>query len=548
MRNIVKYDATTHNNSIKSGNFNLGVNDTSSNLTGFHNGITPINGGYTIYINKASNGPSIYSPKNDDELIDIVKHLSGTVYSVNDALNWILGQSTMTVVNHNYPNIVTDGLTLNVDASFVSSYPKSNTEWYDLSGNGYDSTLNNGPTFNSDNGGSIVLDGSNDYIDFGSDINISPDNQGWTTEFWVKTDSSGTLQNFMSAESDEFNANWLAIRNGKMAIWNRSPGTWRDGNTTLQSNTIYQVVFICDPGGTTYRFYLNGDIEGGNYSTYSFNSSYSSLSVRYLGRYEFGGSYSRYFNGNFYSSKFYNRALTTEEVQQNYYAGLQRLVPTDGLMISLNPTNTNLYATSTTTAYDISGEGNNGTLLNGVSVTSTNEGSWDFDGSNDYINIPFNSGGMDFSGGQTICMWLKPHTGASNARRNPYNQAYGGSGTITHEMSGTFSYYFGTNGGNSSPYVGRGSSFTVNENELAFIVVSRDQSLGTCKWYKNGVLSTTNTAGGYSSTNNGSSPITIGDGYTSNFVGDIFDVKVYNRGLTDDEVSIIYNSTKTKYE
>ena len=120
MRNIVKYDeVTTNQNSIKSGNFNLGVNDTATNLTGFYNGITPINGGYTIYKDKTSNGPSIYSPKNDDELIDIVEHLSGTIYSVTDAINWVNSKGDLTITNNNYPNIVTDGLVLNLDAGFV---------------------------------------------------------------------------------------------------------------------------------------------------------------------------------------------------------------------------------------------------------------------------------------------------------------------------------------------------------------------------------------------------------------------------------------------
>ena len=65
MRNIVKYDIlATQGNSIKSGNFNLGVNDTPSTLTGFYNGITPINGGYTIYINKASNGRTTHNQFN----------------------------------------------------------------------------------------------------------------------------------------------------------------------------------------------------------------------------------------------------------------------------------------------------------------------------------------------------------------------------------------------------------------------------------------------------------------------------------------------------
>ena len=543
MRNIVKYDTlTTQGNSIKSGNFNLGVNDTPSTLTGFYNGITPINGGYTIYINKASNGPSIYSPKNDDELIDIVKHLSGTVYSVNDALNWILNQSTMTVVNHNYPNIVTDGLVLNLDAGLVSSYPKNGTKWVDLSGNNNHVQIFNGPTFTELNGGSLLFDGTDDFADLPYDSSM--DNGKLTLSVWIKSDFTvGPRSRHYIFDGVGHRSAIFVDEPNTLSFFVRTSSGFKQinyVNSIISSNTWLNIVGTYN--GQSVDLYVNGSlVSSESYSGDVLSSTTPGRLMDYVsGTYETEGYVS--------SFMMYDRGLTSEEVQQNYYAGLQRLVPTDGLMISLNPTNTNLYATSPTTAYDISGEGNNGTLLNGVSVTSTNEGSWDFDGSNDYINIPFNSGGMDFSGGQTICMWLKPHTGASNARRNPYNQAYGGSGTITHEMSGVFSYYFGTNGGNGSPYVGRGTSFTVNENELAFIVVSRDQSLGTCKWYKNGVLSTTSTAGGYSSTNNGSSPITIGDGYTNNFVGDIFDVKVYNRGLTDDEVSIIYNSTKTKYE
>jgi len=54
MSNTIKYDASSViGNSIKSGNFNIGVNNTPVDLSGFYNGISPIIGGYTIYINKA---------------------------------------------------------------------------------------------------------------------------------------------------------------------------------------------------------------------------------------------------------------------------------------------------------------------------------------------------------------------------------------------------------------------------------------------------------------------------------------------------------------
>jgi hypothetical protein len=196
---------------------------------------------------------------------------------------------------------------------------------------------------------------------------------------------------------------------------------------------------------------------------------------------------------------------------------------------------------------DLSGRGNNGTLVNGVGENSANGGSLVFDGVNDYINIPFSASTMDFSKGQTICMWMRPTTGSESARRNPYNQAYGGPGTLTHEPNRTINYYFGTNGGNTTPYVGRNSVFTVATNELAFISVTRDQTANVCRWYKNGQLISTQDAGGYASTANGSSPILIGAGYVSPFIGNIFYCKIYNRGLLPQEVQQNFIATKSRF-
>ena len=61
-------------------------------------------------------------------------------------------------------SIVRNGLVLYLDAANPKSYPGSGTTWKDLSGNGNNGTLVNGPTFNSANGGSIVFDGTNDYV------------------------------------------------------------------------------------------------------------------------------------------------------------------------------------------------------------------------------------------------------------------------------------------------------------------------------------------------------------------------------------------------
>ena len=60
--------------------------------------------------------------------------------------------------------IVTNGLVLSLDAADRNSYPGTGTTWRDMSGNGNNGTLTDGPTFNSNNGGSIVFDGTNDYV------------------------------------------------------------------------------------------------------------------------------------------------------------------------------------------------------------------------------------------------------------------------------------------------------------------------------------------------------------------------------------------------
>lgn len=64
----------------------------------------------------------------------------------------------------NGPKIITDGLVLCLDAAGTKSYPGNGTTWTDLSGNGNNGTLINGPTFSSDNGGSLVFDGSNEWV------------------------------------------------------------------------------------------------------------------------------------------------------------------------------------------------------------------------------------------------------------------------------------------------------------------------------------------------------------------------------------------------
>lgn len=222
-------------------------------------------------------------------------------------------------------------------------------------------------------------------------------------------------------------------------------------------------------------------------------------------------------------------------------------------MIHLDGSNPDSYAYHETPTVwrNIAGFTGNATVYGRPTYEQTTAGGLVFNATSVYAEIAFNADGMDFSAAQTIAIWLRPNEDDAN-RRNPYNQAYGGSGTITHEPGGNFNYYYGTNGANGSPYVGRGSGFTVGEgpnNELAFITVVRDQDANITRWYKNGDLySPANSdAGGYKRTANGTSNILIGLGYTNYYSGRIYEVMVYNQGLSDVAVKQMYEATRSKY-
>ena len=61
---------------------------------------------------------------------------------------------------------------------------------------------------------------------------------------------------------------------------------------------------------------------------------------------------------------------------------------TDGLVLYLDAANTKSYSGSGTTWTDLTGKGNDGTLINGVShVPNTNFGYFDFDGTNDRVDF-----------------------------------------------------------------------------------------------------------------------------------------------------------------
>jgi hypothetical protein len=81
----------------------------------------------------------------------------------------------------------------------------------------------------------------------------------------------------------------------------------------------------------------------------------------------------------------------------------------DGLVLALDAANPKSYPGSGTTWSDLSGSGNNGTLVNGVGYNSSNLGSLSFDGVNDYTDFFAPNLGTT----TTVEMWVKLGAGYS---------------------------------------------------------------------------------------------------------------------------------------
>ena len=210
-------------------------------------------------------------------------------------------------------NVVDSGLVLYLDAGNAISYPGSGTTWTDLSDNGNNGTLVNGVGYNSGNGGSLVFDGVDENATVGSSVLTTGET---TISMWVKPDSNQT-----SGLGD------LNVGGGGLILY--QIGTiimmgFRGGNpemsTTTQfitSNVWNHITWVYNNGSksstSSFQIYLNSEIEptltafGGIGGGTVFNRIGSDQNAPY-------------FDGNISQVSIYNRALTPQEIQQNFNA------------------------------------------------------------------------------------------------------------------------------------------------------------------------------------------------------------------------------------
>lgn len=212
------------------------------------------------------------------------------------------------------PNIVKSGLVLYLDAGSPNSFysPTAGTIWRDISGfsttrnNG---TLTNGPTFSSSDGGSIVFDGSNDYVTLTSNVV----NTTYSVDMWYKMGTNDNSYGYFISSGN----NGLAINEGATAS-GQTFGTIYYYNsstsnilTNIPSTTAWNhIVAIFSSSLNNIKIYGNGVLLS--------NTTVTGISttITNIGRYITGNG--NFLKGNLASFKVYNRVLSETEITQNY--------------------------------------------------------------------------------------------------------------------------------------------------------------------------------------------------------------------------------------
>lgn len=149
---------------------------------------------------------------------------------------------------------------------------------------------------------------------------------------------------------------------------------------------------------------------------------------------------------------------------------------------------------------------------------------------------------LQITGSQTIEFWLRPTN--FSTRRNPFAKAYGGEGTMTIETNRQINYYYGTSGGNTSPYGGYGSTSTLTLNTWTHVALVRDLGSMRVRWYFNGAQ-VSSRAASHASATAGSNNLTLGEGYVANYIGDMDEFALYDTALSAAEVLDHYEKGST---
>ena len=252
---------------------------------------------------------------------------TSTTTSTTTAAPTTTTTSTTTSTTTAASPIIADGLVLNLDASIPSSYPGSGTTWYDISGNGFNATLTNGPTYSGSNGGVIVLDGTNDWVSIPGNTTIYSSNFTWQTWHYFRTGGDYNLDGLFWSEAGVKNLltgyRFADTINQFFRIDTQS-GLYQSPLVGTQYNNFYTpgttplvgrwALTTLVKNGTNFTLYWDNSIKLWDVTITDWSIGNTSQAIAYGARND--GAFASTLNAG--SIFMYNRALSEAEITSNY--------------------------------------------------------------------------------------------------------------------------------------------------------------------------------------------------------------------------------------
>jgi hypothetical protein len=515
---------------------------------------------------QANSRPTMWatSAQTDSELLKWINGLparsgQSTFSTLLDAISWLEGQGKYLISNQHYPQIVTSGMVLNMDAGFTGSYPNVGTNWYDLTKTQNPGVLTNGPTWsNSGMTSAMTFDGTNDYVSAGNFESIRfLGNSPYTLS--VLTKLNRVLSNYPGWINRESNFN--GPRDGYNLIYTiegqlpnqilifterftqgdqATPGFSVD--RTYNLNKWFRIDSVYD--GLNLKIFYNGNLMASNVSSGTITNNTKGLEIA-----QRNGTYNAC---DISKVNIYNRALSNSEILQNYYQGP---IVTSGLIFAIDAGNLVSYGGTGTTVYDLTTTGVTGTLTNGPIWTYLSGGTFSFDGVDDYVIL--SSGLTSGTESFTISCFLKYSIPISTTFRDIINNRNISTALSGFLLTTDFSSRNGkirvqlNNTTTVSSFISTGNKNIADNNwNQVVIVVNRITNLMT--FFVNGIQEgdsfDVSSVGDISPGSN----LQIGGDLAYNdtkawFPGNISQVQIYNRALSESEIKQNFEAYRGRF-
>ena len=228
----------------------------------------------------------------------------------------------------------------------------------------------------------------------------------------------------------------------------------------------------------------------------------------------------------------------------------------NGLVLALDAADKNSYIGSGTTWRDMSGNNYNGQLINGPVFNGSNGGSFVFDGTNKYVDMPNTEGVFNFKNTAfTVSVWFKIPTNSAlepviiknrNSNDGWLIRFYYASLTDIRIVTVLNSFASGS----TFQYSGRSAPFSIELNKWINLVVvitsdTANEAGNSIVHYINCIESIGLAGSGVPY--QGGNPLCKLSLASEQFIGNISLAHIYSRGLTKAEIIQNYNALKSRF-